>query len=69
MGSGAMINSYIPSFIKTDSSIQKLTERDSQAYGKHCHRIRLLPICQNKESKLRIFITFYVLREETVEQY
>jgi hypothetical protein len=43
MGSGAMIYSYIPSFINTGSGIQKLKgDGDSQTYRQHGDRISLL---------------------------
>jgi hypothetical protein len=49
MGSGAMI--YIPSFIETGSSIQKLIE-EVHGHRQHGDRISLLPIFQNKESSI-----------------
>jgi hypothetical protein len=50
MGSGAMI--YIPSFIKTESCIEKLIE-DIQIHRQHGDLVSLLSFFQNKERRLK----------------
>jgi hypothetical protein len=47
MGSGAMM--YIPSFIKIDSGIQKLTRGHSQTHRQHGDRISLLSFFKLRE--------------------
>jgi hypothetical protein len=53
MGSGAMM--HIPSFIKTDSAIQKLMGGDTQIHTQQRELINLLLFFQNKESRLKEF--------------
>jgi hypothetical protein len=53
MGSGALIQ--IPSFIKTDSGIEKLNVGDTQAHKHDGDPLSLLLFFQNKESRLKKF--------------
>jgi hypothetical protein len=60
MGSGTMI--YIPSFVKNDSGIQKLTLGGGGDSKKHMQDVNILNptlIFQNKESRLK---TIFLLK-------
>jgi hypothetical protein len=55
MGSGAMIYTYVPSFINIGSGIQKLMGRiHIQTHREQGDLISLLLFFQNKEMKLKI---------------
>jgi hypothetical protein len=61
MGSGAMIYTYIPSFIKTGSGVQKFMEGDTQTHRQK-GGLRLLLCFQNKESRLMKFVFIRCLK-------
>jgi hypothetical protein len=65
MGSGAMI--YIPAFIKIGAGIRKLIRGDTQIHRKHGDLIRQLLFFQNKESALKLILSYNAGSSDLVE--